>query len=286
MTDAPIGWVQALDLIRNRPAPVLAAFCLRSHRQGPAPSVPLSLECAAGSTRRRRCCTVCWSWSSATQRACGGAAACGLAGDDPALRAGTETLAAVRRAGSGRASWIMDITSDIALPCLVAAFCNAAGGSVAYGTTARTSRAAAARAAVLELLQIELAAQLKRRALGDAALRPADLAHIRRHSELNARRCALLQPSEPAAERHNCPELDGAEPDAGRALAHAVGRPGERAIDCYAVDLTRPAFDIPVFLVICPALETEPSSLRGSRLAAAEAAAGGGSRHTQGVPLF
>lgn len=287
-TNAPAGWLQARDLIRDRPASVPAALCLRSRSPTPvSPPVPLSLGCAAG---RSPAAAVLHGLLEVVERdaAClwwrGGVRPRGLAANDPALRAGAEMFAAVRRGASGRVGWVMDITSDIALPCLVAVSCDEAGAGVACGVAARTSRTTAARAAVLELCQMELAARLaqgKRRARGEAALGPADLAHLRRHDELNARRCALLQPCEPQAAWHDC-----AEPDAERALAHAVGHLRKRGIECYAVDLTCPAFAIAVFQVICPSLETEPSPLRGPRLLAAEAATGGGLPHTRGVPLF
>ena len=283
-----IAWLQGRDLILGRPASVPATLCLRNEvlRSAP-PATPLSLGCAAGSSPAAAMLhgllevverdAACLWWR-------GGVPPCGLADNDPALRAGAEALAILRGGRTGRRSWLLDISSDIALPCIAAISCGESGLGVACGLAARCSRAAAARAAVLELCQMELAVRLsqqKRHELGQASLGPVDLSHLRRYGELDGQRCALLQPAEASAVRH-----DYAEVDAERSLTHAVACLRERGIDCYAVDLTRPSFGIPVFQVICPALEAEPSALRGERLLAAEAMAGGGLPHTAGVPLF
>src|SRR5262249_26452850 len=104
------------------------------------------------------------------------------------LRAG---VAAPRR------SWLLDITTDTGIPSVAALSCRPDGFGFAFGLAARGTLQAAARSAVLEMCQGELAyavVEAKRRERGDAALNPKDHTHMQRATTVNANGCALLHP--------------------------------------------------------------------------------------------
>ena len=92
---------------------------------------------------------------------------------------------------------------------------------------ARTGRAAAARAAVLEMTQMEMAHAVvlaKRAEAGEAALNARDRAHLRAFHGIDASGCALLHPHGAAATGPGIP----AGP--GEAMAALVGRLGARGL--------------------------------------------------------
>ncbi len=282
---ACLWWVDGCHLATSRPVPVPADLCLRREGAAPPP-YPLSLGCAAGPTLAAAALhgaletierdAACLWWR-------GGMPPRAIPHDDPAGHAAADTLSRLRQGASARSTWLLDITSDLNIPCVVAVSCRPDGAGVAFGVAARMTRSAAARAAVLELCQMELAARLathKRAHLGVASLGPADRAHLRRSEELDGHRCPLLRPVAPAAMG------DETETHPERALRIIVERLADRRLDLYAVDLTQPSFGIPVVQVICPGLEVTPSTLIGPRLRAAIDLTGGGQAHTNGVGLF
>ena len=113
-------------------------------------------------------------------------------------------LAELRQGAAGRRSWLLDITTDIGVPCIAAVSCRADGFGLAFGLAARPTLRAAARSAILEMCQIELAhavVEAKLRERGEAALNEKDRIHRRRATMLNADRCLLLQPG-PERARH------------------------------------------------------------------------------------
>ena len=73
-------------------------------------------------------------------------------------------------ASTQRRSWLLDITTDLAVPCIAAVSCRRDGLGFAFGLAARPSLEAAVRSAILEMCQIELAqsvAETKRRERGN-----------------------------------------------------------------------------------------------------------------------
>ena len=280
-----VGWVTGCHLGTSRPTPVPADLCLR-REGGTPPPYPLSIGCAAGPTLaaaalhgaletiERDAACLWWRGGMPPRR---------LPDDDAAARAAADTLSRLRQDASGRSSWLLDITSDLHIPCVVAVSCRPDGRGVAFGVAARMTRSAAAQAAVLELCQMELAARLaahKRAHRGEAALGPTDFAHLRRYEELDAHGCPLLRPAAPA------PAGDDAETHPERALRIIVERLADCRLDLYAVDLTQSRFGIPVVQVVCPGLEVEPSTLAGPRLRAAIELTGGGLAHTSDISLY
>ena len=194
-------------------------------------------------------------------------------------------LQKLRPAGlAQRQSWLLDITTDIGVPTVAAASCAPEGYGFAFGLAARTTLAAAARSAMLEMCQLELAyavIEAKRHERGEAGLNAKDRIHLDRARKINACQCQLLQPLPERAE-HN--PIDASGPRAAReVIAHRLESIG---IESFFIDLTRSRFAVPVARVIVPALQIEPSEIVTPRLAEMTARTGGGSVYTGGVALL
>jgi ribosomal protein S12 methylthiotransferase accessory factor len=207
-----------------------------------------------------------------------------IAPEHEAATMATALLSRLRQGASARRSWLLDITTDLGVPCVVSASCLQDGFGFALGLAARPTLAAAARSAVLEMCQLELALAVvdaKCRERGEAALNERDLTHRRRATLIDANACALLQPGSP---RTNHMALDRSDPaDALRRIAQRLEQCG---IESFALDLTRATFEIPVARVMSPALQLEPCAIVTSRLADMIADTGGGMRYTGGVALI
>jgi ribosomal protein S12 methylthiotransferase accessory factor len=204
-------------------------------------------------------------------------------GDEAQMMAET-LLPRLRQTASARRSWLLDITTDIGVPCVAAVSCLADGFGFAFGLAARPTPAAAARSAILEMCQIELAhavVEAKRREGGEAALNQRDRVHRQRATMINADRCPLLQPTGQRA-----PHLLFQATDPAAVLRRIVDRLGQIGIETFGLDLTRARFAIPAARVIAPGLQLEPSEFITSRLADMMARTGGGARHTGGVALI
>jgi ribosomal protein S12 methylthiotransferase accessory factor len=183
-----------------------------------------------------------------------------------------------------RRCWLLDITTDIGIPTVVAVSCGPDGYGFAFGLATRTTLAAAARSAMLEMCQLELAyavIEAKRRERGEAGLNAKDRLHLDRATKINADQCRLLQPSlEPVSHI----AIDTAEPRAAREAI--VGRLESLGIESFFIDLTRTRFAVPVARVIAPALQIEPSEIVTPRLAEMTARTGGGTAYTGGIALL
>lgn len=193
-------------------------------------------------------------------------------------------LSRLRRNVSTRRNWLLDITTDIAVPCVAAVSCRADGFGVAFGLAARPTLAAAARSAILEMCQIELAYEVveaKCRERGEAALSERDWVHRRRATLINADRCLLLQPvAKPALGR----PIEAT--DANALLQLIAGRLGQLGIETFVLNLTRPSFAVPVARVIAPGLQLEPSEIITPRLADMIARTAGSAGYTGGIALI
>jgi ribosomal protein S12 methylthiotransferase accessory factor len=193
-------------------------------------------------------------------------------------------LPRLRQNVTGRRSWLLDITTDIGVPCVAAVSCSANGFGFAFGLAARPTLGDAARSALLEMCQLELAlavVEAKCHESGEAALNARDLGHLRRATMIDADRCPLLQP---VPERKQHLAIDTTDP--GAVLQLIGGRLEQFGIETFALDLTRPRFAIPVARVIAPGLQPEPSGIITPRLADMIAQTGGGVKYTGGVALI
>ena len=98
---------------------------------------------------------------------------------------------------TARASWLLDLTTELGIPVIAAISVAKTGDGLACGMAARLSTANAARAAIMEMCQMELAIQvtnMKRLERGDARLNDVDRRHLIRATTLNAETCVLLHP--------------------------------------------------------------------------------------------
>jgi ribosomal protein S12 methylthiotransferase accessory factor len=160
---------------------------------------------------------------------------------------------------------------------------DAGGRGLSCGLAARIAPEAAARAAILEMCQMELAlpiVEAKRRERGDGALNAADRNHLARATRIDAG-CALLHPlGAPRRERASA-WRSGDDELGGLRAAFA-----QRSIDAALVELTRPEFGLPVVHAVAPALQPLPADWTTARLHRVCNATGGGARSTGSVPLF
>jgi ribosomal protein S12 methylthiotransferase accessory factor len=193
-------------------------------------------------------------------------------------------LARLRQNASMRRSWLLDITTDIGVPCVAAVSCMVDGFGFAFGLAARTTLTGAARAAILEMCQGELAyavVEAKCRERGEAALNEQDRIHRRRATAINADRCLLLQPVPEPTEHF---AIDAT--DANDVLQSIAKRLELFGIETFTLDLTRAQLAIPAARVITPGLQLEPSEIVTPRLADMMARTGGGAIYTGGVALI
>jgi ribosomal protein S12 methylthiotransferase accessory factor len=283
-----LTWHRARCLADDREVLLPADLCLRRPQaaQDFVPPFPLSTGSAAGT-----------SWDAAALHGVfelierdaaslwwrGGSRGRAVPSD---VEADAQALLQALRAGvpAPRRSWLLDITTDIGVPAVTALSCGPDGFGLAFGLAARRTLQAAARSAVLELCQIELAealAEAKRREGGEAALNARDRTHLQRATSINADSCALLHPASGAVE-HVPIEVSYPQD----ALQSVVRRLAECGILTCALDLTRPHFAIPVARIVAPGLQAEPSTIVTSRLSGMIAQTGGGAAHTGGIPLI
>ena len=287
--DAKLSWHRAMRLTDGREVLLPADLCLRRPRaqQEVKPPFPLGTGSAAGQ-----------SWDAAALHGMlelierdaaslwwqGGNRARSIPPGDEAQITAESLLARLRQGASARRSWLLDITTNIGVPCVAAISCMADGFGLAFGLAARPTLQAAARAAVLEMCQVELAlavAEAKVRERGEAALNAQDRIHRRRATMLNADRCLLLQPG---SERSPYPEIGTTDPE--EVLRLIVDRLAQLGIEAFGLDLTRPQFAVPAARVIAPGLQLLPSEIITPRLADMIARTGGGAAYTEGIALI
>ncbi len=287
--DAELSWHRATRLTDGREVLLPADLCLRRPpaQQEVKPPFPLGTGSAAGQ-----------SWDAAALHGMlelierdaaslwwqGGNRARSIPPGDEAQVTAGGLLAHLRQGASARRSWLLDITTDVGVPCVAAISCMADGFGLAFGLAARPTLPAAARAAVLEMCQIELAlavAEAKVRERGEAALNAQDRIHRRRATILNADRCLLLQPG---PERSQHAAIGTTDPRG--TLRLIVDRLTQLGIETFGLDLTRPHFAVPAARVIAPGFQLLPSEIITPRLADMIARTGGGVAYTEGVALI
>jgi ribosomal protein S12 methylthiotransferase accessory factor len=204
--------------------------------------------------------------------------------ESAAMAQSVALLAALRMEANTRRTWLLDITTDLEIPVVAAISCRPDGKGFACGLGARPTLASAACRAVTELCQSELAhvvVAAKRAERGAEGLNDRDRGHIARATSIDAHACELLHPTGVPA-RHDTQ----APSEAGAMVEVIASRLAAAGIAAFRIDLTRPAFGIPVVRVIAPGLQIEPSQLTSRRLANAIALTGGGEAHTGGVSLL
>lgn len=281
-----LDWVDGVRLRDDAAVRLPADLCYRRPpvRRVIEPAWPLSIGCAAGPAIDaarlhallelvERDAAALW-WRGGRRGRLPGL-------DDPATEAAAVMLRRFRQGLTARRSWLLDITTDLAIPCMAAVSCDAGGRGFCCGTAARLTPAEAAQAAVREMCQMELAqdvVQAKRRESGDGALNEVDQGHLAR-AGLDAAACTLLHPLPPGP-------IAGLADGGVRPLRRLVDRLAEHGLEAFALDLTGGNAMIPAARVLCPGLQPAPSRLVGARLQAAIAATGGGDTYTGRIPLM
>jgi ribosomal protein S12 methylthiotransferase accessory factor len=285
----PVAFLRGRAHASDREILVPADWCLRRPISGPLaiPGAALSTGCAAGA-----------SFAAAAARALlelverdaaaiwwiGGRRPTPLAAESAEMAEAVRLLRGLRQKARDRTSWLLDITTDLAIPCMAAVSVDATGRGLACGLAARLAPEQAARAAILEMCQMELALQVveaKRRERGEQAFNEVDRRHLGRAASIDASCCDLLHPA-------GCPNGDrgraarGAESELA-ALRDAFAR---SRIEAALVDLTRPETGIPVVHAVAPALQIMPGEWTTERLHHVLERMGGGRRWTNGEALF
>jgi len=282
-----LDWIAATCLRDGRPVLVPADLSLRraAQRRKLTSRSALSTGCAAGESFaaavlrgsleliERDAASLWWI---------GGRRGRPLGRESAAQHGATALLDALRQGRNGRHSWLLNITTDLAVPCIAALSVDPDGRALACGLAARKSQSEAARAAGLEMCQMEVDSavhETKVPARGEAGLNAADRRHLARLRAIDANRCELLKAAGGPDER-----------DAATAQEWSLGAIVERAAasgaDLYVADLTRPMFGIAVARALAPDLQLMPSSLIGPVLRTAIARSGGGASHTCGLSLM
>jgi ribosomal protein S12 methylthiotransferase accessory factor len=290
-TDAELSWYRATRIADSGEVLLPADLCLRRPpaQQEIKPPFALSTGSAAGT-----------SWDDAALHGLlelierdaaalwwrGGRRGKLIPAGDEAQSAAQARLSRLRQNVTARRSWLLDITTDIGVPCVVAVSCKADGSGFAFGLAARPTLTAAACSATVEMCQLELAyavVEAKLREGGEAALNERDLIHQRRAAAIDADHCLLLQP---VAEPEPVVHLPIEATDANAVVRLIATRLEQLGVETFSVDLTRPRFAVAVARIIAPGLQLEPSELITPRLATMIAQTGGGERYTGGVVLI
>jgi ribosomal protein S12 methylthiotransferase accessory factor len=179
----------------------------------------------------------------------------------PGIQLQSEQLLEVLRGTSAeRVTTLLEITTDIVLPVFAAISTDRHGGLFAAGLGARTTRNGAARAAVLELCQMEIGLQLallKKEQSGEAALSDDDRRHLLRASRVSVA-------SDPRFEA-DAPIQDAEEEKNGNDLACVSSAFKRAGIEAALVDLTQFG-KLPVIKAIAPDLQQLPSNIFTARL--------------------
>lgn len=264
----PIRWIRATSLDGGHDMPFPADLCLR--RQ-PAADDPIqraadSTGCAAGATpndARYRALMEVIERDAIALWWYGGQPAAAIAFDSPHGAGLPAFLDALGR-DDERPCRLLDLTTDLGVPVVAALSSDADGGSIALGFSADTDVTTAARGAILELCQVELARDLialKERQGGPGALNDADRRHRDLQQRLHADRFPQLRPRM-AAKRY---VADG-QNDRAALLAHCLAAVNDAGFASYGIDLTRPQIGIHVVKVLVPGLQPARRDCMAPRL--------------------
>lgn len=249
-----------------------ADLCLRRADRGWTPPGPLSLGCAAGRSLAaarlagllevvERDAAALW-WR-------GGRPGRPVDMGDAGAAAAAGALAGWRAGGAPRATWFLDLSTDLfdtrGPACIAAISADPDGGRLCFGTAARPALGPAMLAAAREAIQAELALDLiaERRAHhGDAVLTATDRAALAR-AGLDAGAAALRATGAPSMHIGEC---DAAPEETLRRLVESLAL---RQHNVLCVDLARPGLDVPAAWVSVTGLQPEPSRIATPRLRAA-----------------
>lgn len=290
-TPTPLAWIKGKQFDSQhtfdgcRDVLIPADWCLRRTTAEPRlrPRTALSVGVAAGPTfdwAASRALLELIERDAASLWWIGGRRGKAIALDEPATVEIARLMRALRQQTEDRASWLLDITTDIGIPVVAALSCDRDGRQLAYGLSARLSLAEAARAAILELCQTELAilfARIKRDETGEEMLSASDRAHLERCAVIHAN-CDLLHPLDL--------RLNGDVRGAGSELSIVTEALAKSGIETILIDMTRPQFDVPVVRAVATTLQPMPSGIMTDRLVRACSDYGGSNRYIGSLTLM
>lgn len=267
--DRTIDWIKASDASTGDIVLLPADLCLRRPptRRAIKPIGALSSGAAAGpsfETAALRAILELCERDAAAMWWLGGCRPKRFALEHPATKAGAELLERLRQGETARRTMLLDITTDIGVPAVAAVSVGHDGRGMAYGLSSRLIASDAARAAVLEMCQMEMAAPLaetKRAQGGDAALNEADRRHLRR-AEFAAADCELLHPRDISGHAESGPA-------AAYGLKELAGHLRDRGIRLFLVDHTRRDIGVAVARAVSPDLQPFSTAVSTKRFAQA-----------------
>ncbi len=282
----PLRWIMATRMADGAQVRVPAALCLRQLEPPETlrPLVKLSSGCGAGPTKEHallhgllelveRDAVALW-WLGGRR---------GRRLPAEAAEKAELLLAQLRRTVRSGVTWLLDISTDLGIPCVVALSTDTAGRGLVCGFSAHLAYEAAIRAAILEMCQMELGLHvidLKVAQDGESSLVESERRHRERALHFDARTCVELQPVDGADAAPEYPHRDG---DRTAWLRERLAR---NAIEAYVVDLSRPRLGIPVMQVLAPRLQPMPSKVVTHRLAVEIERSGGGFGLTNAIELI
>ena len=265
--DRTIDWINASDASTGDIALLPADLCLRRPptRRAIEPVVALSSGAAAGpsfETAALRAVLELCERDAAAMWWLGGCRPKRFALEHPTIKAGAELIERLRQGEAARRTLLLDITTDNGIPVVAAVSVDHDGRGMACGLSSRLTASDAARAAVLEMCQMEMAApiaQAKRAEGGDALLNDADRRHLRR-AEFATADCELLHPRDMS--RHAT-----SGPPAALGLKGMIGHLRDRGIRLFLVDHTRQDIGVAVARAVSPDLQPFSAAVSTKRFA-------------------
>ncbi len=279
-----LDWIGARDAIAGHRVLLPADICIRrqQRRRAIEPVGALSSGVAAGpsfETAAARAVLELCERDAAALWWLGGRPPKSFPVGHPAGETGSALLERLRQGETSRRSLLLDITTDLAVPAVAAVSVDRDGRGMACGLAARQRWEEAARAAVLEMCQMELAAPVaaaKRAELGEMRLNEADRRHLRR-AAFSAADCDLLDPREssPLAQPLPSPDFEG-----------LIDWLRARGIRVFLVDLTRQDIGVPVVRAVSPDLQPFSPDVSTERCISLVSRTGGGGGATLGTPLL
>jgi ribosomal protein S12 methylthiotransferase accessory factor len=257
----PLDWVAARNLA-GREVLLPADWCLRRAQPGPlkVPGAALSVGCAAGPTAEsasaralleavERDAVSLW-WKGGRR---------GAALDAATTENAVRLIDRLRGGDAARRTSLLDVTTDLAIPVVVAFSTDAARSGFAAGFGCRFSLGEAAAAALVELCQMELGLQiamLKRDRLGANSLTAGDAGHLARGAGVHVADDARFRTVQ--------------RTDVGAAFTRdmsGIRQALERhEIEAALMELTRADIGVPVVKSVVPALQQLPSDIETQRL--------------------
>lgn len=170
----------------------------------------------------------------------------------------------------GRQAWFLDVTTDLQIPCAVCVSFDENGRGLAHGSAARATLGEAARAAFMEICQMEVAFHLLAMKLKQAGtqLSDHDRDQLVRFGAISLQDYPLLVPQRPPLSSADLGDVSA------KGLASFLQMHGFLSL---AVDVSSPRIAIPVAKTLVLGLQPLPAAIQTERLRTAMEGANGAS---------